>query len=298
LSGTVNPNGTTVADCHFDFGTSAAYGTRIPCAQTVGSGTSDLAVSAGIGSLLPGGTYHFRVVASNLFGTSFGADQVLAMPPLAPSASTGPVAAAGLRAATLTGSVVPNGASITDCHFDYGTSTAYGSSVPCAQQVGGGNTPVQVSATLTGLTANVTYDFRLVATNVVGTTPGVDVAFTVGPAPTLPPSLSHLRLHPPRFRDARHGRRRAGTTISYRDTAPATTTFTIERCVTPRHRGRRRCPTVGSLTHVDHAGVNRLRFNGRVAGRRLAPGTYALIAVASTAGTSSQPVTARFEVIT
>jgi hypothetical protein len=75
LTGTVNPNGKTVSDCHFDWGTTSAYGNSVPCASPPGSGASDVAVSAALSGLAPGTIYHFRVAASNPAGTNDGADK-------------------------------------------------------------------------------------------------------------------------------------------------------------------------------------------------------------------------------
>jgi hypothetical protein len=73
--------------------------------------------------------------------------------------------------ATLHGTVeVEPGSSVATCKFEYGLTTAYGSSVPCAQ--GGpytANTPVS-SATLSGLSAGVDYHYRISATNASGFT--------------------------------------------------------------------------------------------------------------------------------
>jgi streptogramin lyase len=86
LTGTVNPNGTSIADCHFEFGTNPAYGTSIPCAQTVGGGTAPVAVSTMLGALSPGQSYHFRIVAANAFGTGAGDDETFTMPPASAAA--------------------------------------------------------------------------------------------------------------------------------------------------------------------------------------------------------------------
>ena len=51
LHATVNPNGGTVSDCHFEYGTSEAYGSTAPCASLPGSGESPVAVYASLGSL-------------------------------------------------------------------------------------------------------------------------------------------------------------------------------------------------------------------------------------------------------
>lgn len=121
--------------------------------------------------------------------------------------------------------------------------------------------------------------------------------------------ISRLALSAKRFRAAGSGpsvttaarRRRApiGTTISYRDTAAATATFAVQRptagrksggrCVRPTraNRRRRRCTrwvTVGRFTHADSAGPNSLRFTGRIAGRKLAPGSYRLSVSARVGG--------------
>ena len=87
--------------------------------------------------------------------------------------------------AKLNGTVEPKGLA-TKYHFQYGTTTSYGSSTSEAS-AGEGTSPVPVSANISGLTAGVTYHFRVVATNSLGTNYGEDVSFTTG-APTLQPA--------------------------------------------------------------------------------------------------------------
>jgi phospholipase C len=72
LNATVNPNGGTVSECRFDYGTSEAYGLTAPCVPAPGSGTSAVAVSAQLEGLKPETTYHFSIAATNPGGT--GAD--------------------------------------------------------------------------------------------------------------------------------------------------------------------------------------------------------------------------------
>jgi len=79
--------------------------------------------------------------------------------------------------ATLTGRVDPaGGGEVTECKFEFGTSTAYGESAPCAPTA-----PYQsatnVDAHVTGLAEGVTYHFRLVASNANGTDQGEDHVF-------------------------------------------------------------------------------------------------------------------------
>jgi hypothetical protein len=60
--------------------------------------------------------------------------------------------------------------------------------------------------------------------------------------------------------------------------------------------GRRR-PVRGALTRRGISGANRMRFRGRVGGRRLAPGRYRLTAVARAGGPRSRPARTTFTVL-
>ena len=102
-------------------------------------------------------------------------------PPQPPGASTQPATNVGPSTATLNGTVNPNSA---DTHylFEYGTTTAYGSTT-ASTDAGSGTSPVPVSANLTGLAPSTTYHFQLVATNSGGTTDGGDLTFATAPPP-------------------------------------------------------------------------------------------------------------------
>jgi hypothetical protein len=105
----------------------------------------------------------------------------------APDVTTGD-AVPGATTATLNGSVDPNGTE-TSYHFEYGTTTDYGLESP-TQTSGSGADPVPVQATISGLTANTTYHYRLVA----GDVKGADRTFTTTAAPVNPtaPGISRL----------------------------------------------------------------------------------------------------------
>ncbi|HEX8690727.1 MAG TPA: S8 family serine peptidase, partial [Solirubrobacterales bacterium] len=80
--------------------------------------------------------------------------------------------------ATLHGSVDP-GDLPTTFQFEYGTTTAYGSKAPgSGEGVGSGTKAVAVDEPLTGLKAQKTYHYRIVATNSLGTVYGADRTFT------------------------------------------------------------------------------------------------------------------------
>ena len=72
-------------------------------------------------------------------------------PEEAPDVKTQAPSAVTQTAATLNGTVDPNGAEVTDCRFEYGPTGAYGSSTACAVAPGSGKGPVAVSAVVGGL---------------------------------------------------------------------------------------------------------------------------------------------------
>ena len=77
----------------------------------------------------------------------------------------------------------PNGGSTTT-GFDYGLTTAYGSTIAAATLTG--TTAQAITATVTGLTCNMSYHARARGTNSGGTTLGGDVSFTTATCPPNP----------------------------------------------------------------------------------------------------------------
>ena len=111
LSGHVNPNGTTISDCHFEYGTTTSYGASVPCAQTVGGGTSEVAVTASVNGLQPDTLYHFQLVATNAFGTSRGHDETFTtLPPTVSSVSPNAGPTSGFNTITINGTHFESGA--------------------------------------------------------------------------------------------------------------------------------------------------------------------------------------------
>jgi PKD repeat protein len=83
--------------------------------------------------------------------------------------------------ATLHGAIDPNG-DATIYRFEYGQTSAYGTSVPVpSASAGSGTNAVEVAAQLIGLQRDVTYHYRLLATNLLGTTYGGDHTFATSP---------------------------------------------------------------------------------------------------------------------
>jgi hypothetical protein len=180
LNGTVNPEGyETKTD--FQYATTEEYDKKGEYGKStsevsVGSGTTTLEESATV-SLTPGTTYHFRIVASNAGGTSYGADEQFTTPPTSkkPFVETKAATGVGETTATLHGIVNPENAE-TKYYFEYGTTESYGSKTAEAS-AGSGTTNVEESKALTGLAGRTTYHFRIVATNSNGTSDGTDHVF-------------------------------------------------------------------------------------------------------------------------
>ncbi|HEY5976701.1 MAG TPA: hypothetical protein VIT85_02495 [Solirubrobacterales bacterium] len=116
-----------------------------------------------------------------------GTANVTGSGPQPPTVSTGSAASVTDTQATLKGTVNPNGLE-TEYFFEYGTTATY-DQITGKTTVPAGASPVNASASISGLTANTTYHFQLVAENDGGTTEGGDKTFTT-PAPPGPPSAT------------------------------------------------------------------------------------------------------------
>lgn len=73
LRGVVNPNGAATT-YHFEYGTTASYGTATPDTKA-GAGTVNVSASAVVTGLVSGTVYHDRLVAVSPAGITVGADQ-------------------------------------------------------------------------------------------------------------------------------------------------------------------------------------------------------------------------------
>jgi NHL repeat-containing protein len=176
LNGSVNPDGLAVTECKFEYGTTTEYGSVKPCEGAIPTDSSDHAVSGALSGLTPGETYHFRLAATNAEGTNKSLDQTFTTPN--PARTEAATAVAGTKA-TLNGVVSPEGSPVSECKFEYGTSTAYGSVKPCAEAIPTDNGEHPVTAALTHLAPNgTTYHFRIAIVGGSGTVQGRDKTFT------------------------------------------------------------------------------------------------------------------------
>jgi glutamine amidotransferase-like uncharacterized protein len=86
LNGTVNPQGLSTS-YFFEYGTTASYGSATT-EMDVGSGTEEVSASAGVTGLNEQTTYHFRLVATNSGGTSYGDDATFTTTTTPPTVSS------------------------------------------------------------------------------------------------------------------------------------------------------------------------------------------------------------------
>ncbi|HUN79753.1 MAG TPA: hypothetical protein VMU32_12575 [Solirubrobacteraceae bacterium] len=167
----------------FEYGETTSYGTSVPSTpEAIGSGESPVSVPAGeLTGLRPGVTYHYRVVASNEYGTVDGADQTFTTVPtlLIDSQSATDVTA---DSATIEAQLNPLGVD-TLYHFEYGTSASYGTVAPMPDRdAGAGEADVRVALHLQGLQPGTNYHYRVVVSSEPNGTPvtldGLDHTFT------------------------------------------------------------------------------------------------------------------------
>jgi phosphodiesterase/alkaline phosphatase D-like protein len=183
LNGLVNASylSTTVT---FEYGLTASYGSTATASQSPVTGSTSTNVSAVITGLNPGSTYHFRVKTVNTIGTTYGDDKTFLTPGQVPTATTLAATDAQTTSGTFNGTVNANLLSST-VTFEYGLTTAYGSTVTATQSPVTGSTVTNVSANVTGLVPGTVYHFRVKAVNVLGTTNGDDLTLTtLGGLPT------------------------------------------------------------------------------------------------------------------
>jgi len=109
-----------------------------------------------------------------------------------PTASTEPASGVGGTTATLNGTVNPQGVVSESCEFQYTTDAdfqanewANAASEPCSPQPFNESTDVAVSADLSGLSPQTTFDYRVVETTEGGTAEGSAVQFTTAAAPPV-----------------------------------------------------------------------------------------------------------------
>jgi hypothetical protein len=176
LDAKVNPEGAAGVTYRFEYGPTMAYGASTSAVALAGEGFEDETASASLGELEPATLYHFRVVVKSGAGETVGPDETFSTLAAAPVDSE-TVSQLTATSARLTTEIDPLGRQ-TEYRFEYGTSSAYGSSAPQPDaSAGAGNGDVAGSILIEGLQPGTTYHFRVVAHNALGTTDGLDRTF-------------------------------------------------------------------------------------------------------------------------
>ena len=173
-----------------------------------------------------------------------------------------------------------------------------------------GSFPVSVTAT----DSNGCQGSANLSLNVVASSP---TRGGTGAGTGTPPAITFAHLSDSVFRAAGRGpmlarARRApiGTTVGYRLSAAAITTFAVLRIVTGHQKGhaclagrpikhQKRCTrrvSVGTFTHQDAGGEVRVRFNGRVRSRKLDPARYLLLLTPRANGQTGRAVELAFRI--
>jgi hypothetical protein len=180
-----------------DFGAAFPAGTQIvPSAYAVGIDPSNDDVYVSVGTSIrqfartgePIGTFGafqaaYGVAVHGPSGLVYVSDEpsdsVTIFGPTVTVPDVTTAAASGITpvTATVAGTVAPNGTPTT-YRFEYGPTTAYGGVAPAQPaDAGSGTGVVAVDADLTGLRAETTYHYRLVATNANGSVASTDGTF-------------------------------------------------------------------------------------------------------------------------
>lgn len=183
LNGHLDPDGGgEVSECQFEYGTTTAYGTVVPCSPGAPY-VSAADVSASIGELTRSTVYHFRLRAVNANGASESEDGTFT--------TAGP-AVIDSESAHVTGTAVTLRAQINPFHFDTSCRAQYvddasfqrsgyadATTLPCSpEDLGSGFGDQGASVAVKGLRIATTYHYRFLAENQAGLLGAADRTFT------------------------------------------------------------------------------------------------------------------------
>jgi hypothetical protein len=190
IAGEVDAHG-AITEYFLEYGQAEAHGTP-------GSPTPVVTIAAAhpgaqqivpiaLEELTPGTTYHYRLVAVNEAGATRGPEGTFttaaAQPP---DAITGDAAEVTQTAATIAGTLNPNGLPTTYA-FEVGSEIVNGVpayNTPTYAEAGSEASSAPVRLALVGLAPGITYHYRLVGTNADGTSTGADRTFTTPEYPS------------------------------------------------------------------------------------------------------------------
>ncbi len=198
LTGSLSPDGTD-AHYYFQYGTEATYGSTSPelpgtdagtggpkCKPPGGAECSAVSAETTLEGLPQSTTYHYRLVAVNSFGTTYGQDATFEThgPLVIDSEFASEVTD---TSATLDAQINPRGIQ-TSAYLQYGTVSCTASPASCTDvplapgaDIGSSEAEQTLSQHIQGLSPDTVYYYRVVATNELtppGGTDGPDQTFT------------------------------------------------------------------------------------------------------------------------
>ena len=186
IHGELNPSGEST-HYYFEWGETKSYGSKTPAPPGAVTSAGELIqVEASLaGALTSSTTYHYRLVAVNSLGTSFGSDREfttsLAEPPQIRNVVATPT---GLSTAVLNAELNPGFGDVA-YRFQYGLSASYGNNTVITGPIADDGTFHSVSADISGLEPGTTYHFRVIAFNFVDHVASSDLVFTTPDVPTM-----------------------------------------------------------------------------------------------------------------
>lgn len=190
-SATLNGTVLTISDdgalAHFEWGPTTAYENGSTADDFIPLSATPVASSASVVTVAAT-TYHYRIVATDENGTSYGADMTFTTstpPDPAPSVTTLAPSPLTDTSATLRASVDVFAVAGATGYFEWGATVAYESGQVGAQAIPA-TSGAQTLTTTVAVSASTTYHYRFVATHASATTQGADVAFTSDDPPALP----------------------------------------------------------------------------------------------------------------
>ena len=169
---------------HFEYGETISYGSEIPLGGAkLAAGETPVSVSATLGALKIGTSYHYRLVATNSAGSTYTRDQTFNTVPPALIEDTSATEVSASEA-TLAAQIDPLGHDTT-YYLQYGTepckpdpSACTSIPTPPGTDIGAGETPIPISQHLGELKPATTYHYRALALNSLGTTEGPEHTLT------------------------------------------------------------------------------------------------------------------------
>ena len=168
----------------FEYGTTNKYGQSTPVVDN-GSLTGPQEISATATQLIAYTPYHYRLVAQNSYGTSYGADQEFhTIVPDLPQAERTFTSFVDKDSAVVNAEVDP-GFGLTLYRFEYGTDTSYGSRALVGGPIDPESADRMATSELDELSPGTTYHYRVLLTNFGGSRFGPDETFTTPSLPTI-----------------------------------------------------------------------------------------------------------------